>query len=155
MMGWANVSRSDLSGHSRQAFSTELARRGMHVDAGKTRQPLEIFDAQNGRWEPAVRSSRGNSYSFVTKASFPMGERRLFGLAWYRSDVEDPWLLIIPLALWHTPWGRLGTVLKSRDYEGRESPPEWGIDSQRQLLSPFRLEDVVSDQGLFVFPTKP
>lgn len=153
MEWWERLSATELNEHSRALFSNELTRRGLRVYAG-SKGPLEVHDTGRRRWELAVRSSRNNSYSYVGKRSFPMADQRLVGLAQYQPGT-DPWLLVIPLRLWDAPWGQLGDVLKQRDYEGKASEPEWGIDSRRQLLSLFRLEEVVSDGGVFVFPTGP
>lgn len=139
-----------MNQYSRDLFATELTRCGMQVRMA-ARQPLELYDAARHRWELVVRSSRNHTYAFVTKRTFPMADHRLFGLAWYRTSDDDPWLLIVPLPLWTSAPGPLSLVLKDRDYAGLASEPEWGIDSRRELLEGFRLERVASG-GQFQFP---
>lgn len=154
MEWWERLSGAELNERSREQFGHELERRGMRVYA-RSRQPLEVYDTSRRHWELVVRSSRRNSYCYVEKRSFPLGDQRLVGLAQYQAGAADPLLLLIPLRLWDAPWGRLHEVLKQRNYEGKASEPEWGIDSQRHLLTPFRLEEVVSASGTFVFPVGP
>lgn len=152
---WDKLSKHQLSEESRQFFYSELTRRGMRVYPVR-QQPLEIHDAARRRWELVVRSSRNRSYSFVTKGSFPMADHRLFGLADYPDTDGAPQLFIIPLPLWRTLPGQLGRVLKSRDYTEAASAPEWGIDTRRELLMGYQLEQVVAETGgLFRFPTYP
>ncbi len=89
-----------------------------------------------------VRSLRKLAYAFVAKTSFPLDRDRLLALALFLSGTSPDWYLI-PASAWESP----SALLVSRDYPGRSSEPEWGLNLSRRnlrLLEPFRA-DAIAD----------
>lgn len=60
------------------------------------------------------------------------------------SADEVPALYLVPSISWLKP----NALFVSRDYEGKKSEPEWGLNLSRRnlyLLDPFAFENVVKD----------
>jgi hypothetical protein len=58
------------------------------------------------------------------------------------TDNQLPALYLVPSKVWYAP----NALFADRKYEGKKSPPEWGLNlSQRNLsmLNPYTFEDVV------------
>src|SRR5690606_31581379 len=90
--------------------------------------------------EVFVRSLRQeNSYTFLEKAKFTLGERRYvaFGLL---LEGKPPSLYLIPSTRWKTPDK---VVFLDKNYEGYKSAPEWGLvvsPKNMELLAPYHFE---------------
>ncbi|MEW4531330.1 DUF4365 domain-containing protein [Maioricimonas sp. JC845] len=80
-------------------------------------------------YEVQVKSSRGGKYIFFPKEHFPLSEQRLAVVIFLNED-EPPDIYLIPATTWKT----LPEPFVSRDYEGKQSKPEWGINvSQKNM----------------------
>ena len=87
-----------------------------------------------------VKSITLGGYVFLLKDKFPLADNQLLALAVMREG-EPPELFVIPATVWETP----NHLFVSRDYEGKESDPEWGITTSPKnikALSPFRFDRV-------------
>ena len=91
--------------------------------------------------EVQVKSFRTLNYRFVTKNKLQPSPHRYLVLAYFNSGWA-PELYLIPTTVWLTP----NALFVSRDYEGKKSPPEWGISLSQtnlELLSPFEISTAV------------
>ena len=78
-------------------------------------------------YEVQVKSVRGYKYVFIQKARFAIAPHRLVALVLFHLD-EEPAHYLIPMTAWRTP----DALLVSRDYEGKKSAPEWGLNISRR-----------------------
>jgi hypothetical protein len=94
-----------------------------------------------GFYEVQVKSSRGLNYVFMQKDKFPLRPDRLAAVVILVED-KEPDLYLIPASAWESP----NALLVSRDYEGKQSKPEWGLNlsvKNLQLLANFRFDRTV------------
>jgi hypothetical protein len=88
-----------------------------------------------------VKSSRNLNYIFFPKDKFDLRDNLLAAVVLF-IDGEAPQLYLIPSTAWSEP----NALLVSRDYEGKKSKPEWGLNlSQKNLplLAKFSLDIAV------------
>ena len=78
---------------------------------------LEYFDIQ-------VKSVRNNNYVFMKKEVFSPRKNLFLALILF-EDNKDPTLLLIPSLDWQN---KTYSFLVERNYEGKKSKPEWGIN---------------------------
>lgn len=115
-------------------YSSEVDDRGIDFvirkDAGR------YYDVQ-------VKSARGLNYIFFHKDRFSLRDNMLAAVVRFETG-EPPKLYVIP----STAWRRPDRLLVSRDYEGKKSKPEWGIDLSKRnlpLLDRFSFDRVVHE----------
>lgn len=116
-----------------EIYSAEVDDRGIDFVVRKERGPF---------YEVQAKSSRNLNYIFLHKDKFPLREPLMAAVVLF-SDRRAPQLYLIP----STEWARPSALLVSRDYEGKQSKPEWGINlSQKNLplLAEFSFQSVVS-----------
>lgn len=92
--------------------------------------------------EVQAKSARDLNYVFIRKAVFPLSDTRYLALVLFPPS-GDPDLFLIPARAWATP----NALFVSRDYVGKRSDPEWGLNLSRKnllLLEPFRLRTVAA-----------
>ncbi len=92
-----------------------------------------------------VRSVRNLNYIFFPKDKFAL-HTNLFMAVVLFFDGESPQFYLIPSVAWLKP----NKLLASRDYPGRKSKAEWGLNlSQKNLplLLPFAFDKVVQELG--------
>ena len=109
-----------------QVYSTEVDDRGVDFIC---RYEGGIF------YEIQVKSLRGRGYVFVQKDKFRLRRELLMAFV-LLNEGKEPELLLIPSLAWQSP----NALLVSRDYEGKKSKPEWGVNVSRrnyELLSQF------------------
>ena len=95
-----------------------------------------------GFLEIQVKAVRGNNYVFMQKDKFPLRSDRLAAVVTL-IDGQPPSLFLIPSLAWMMP----DALLVSRDYEGKKSKPEWGINlshRNRPLLDKFNFDVTVT-----------
>ncbi len=93
--------------------------------------------------EVQVKGRRQLNYFYITKDKFPMAEGRILflGLFLDPSRQEGDYYLI-PVSAWNSP----NALFKDRTYEGKASPPEWGMSFSPKtmpLLEPYRFASSV------------
>jgi hypothetical protein len=94
-----------------------------------------------GFYEVQVKSIRGLNYVFMQKDKFPLRPDRLAAVVILVED-QSPDLYLIPAPAWESP----NALLVSRDYEGKQSKPEWGLNlctKNLPLLANFRFDGMV------------
>jgi hypothetical protein len=101
-------------------FSAEVDEHG--IDFVVRKHPGPTYDIQ-------VKSARDFNYVFIHKHKFQPRTELLAALVLYRQ-MEPPSLYLIPSIAWLSP----GKLLVSRDYEGKKSLPEWGVNLSRENM---------------------
>ena len=125
--------KMELTMHGFQVYETEVDDRGIDFIARYKRGPyLQV----------QVKSIRSHGYVFMEKTKFELHEHTYLALG-LLCESEPPSLFLVPSAAWQSPGG----VFVERNYEGRKSKPEWGLNlSKKHLasLEPFRFESVAA-----------
>lgn len=87
-----------------------------------------------------VKSARGFNYIFFQKAKFNL-RPNLFAAIVILQPLHSPELYLIPSEAWQSPNG----LLVNRDYEGKKSKPEWGLQLNQKnlpLMAPYKFDAV-------------
>jgi hypothetical protein len=115
-----------------QVYGTEVDDRGIDF----------VIRHQNGPFiEVQVKSLRSKGYVFMRKDKFHPREDLYLALA-LLFDGHLPELYLIP----SMAWNGTNKVFVSRDYVGKQSPPEWGLSFTKETLQVperYRFEAVV------------
>jgi hypothetical protein len=96
-------------------------------------------------YEIQVKSVRGFNYVFIPKEKFAIASHRLLALVILHQD-QPPELYLIPMTVWSTST----KLFASRDYEGKKSKPEWGLNlssANQAELNEFRFERTLQMLG--------
>lgn len=116
-----------------QVYETEVDDRGIDF----------IARFENGPFlEIQVKSTRALNYIFAQKNKFLLKENLFMAVVLF-NEGNLPELFLISSLAWQNP----NQLIVSRDYEGKKSKPEWGLNlSQRNLdaLEKFRFDEVVN-----------
>ena len=118
--------------HGFDVYSAEVDDKGIDFVIRKGEQ--QYYDVQ-------VKSVRDLTYIFFPKEKFTLRKNLLAAIVLF-TDGESPALYLVPSKVWLNP----NALFVSRDYEGKKSKPEWGVNlSQRNLslLNPFVFEETV------------
>ena len=90
----------------------------------------------------AVR--QGTDYVFVRKKYFDNQDAYMYMVLMLLTDGYEPDIYLIPSSAWKKPEDK---VFVDRDYDGRKSQPEYGINlspKNRYRLEPYRLETMLN-----------
>ena len=93
-------------------------------------------------YEVQVKSLRESGYIFHQKSLFELKPNLISAVVIFRNS-EPPHLFLIPALEWLKP----NALLRDRDYEGKQSDPEWGINVSKKnwpLLEQYAFERMVS-----------
>jgi len=101
-------------------FSAEVDEHG--IDFVVRKHPGPHYDVQ-------VKSARRYNYIFFQKDKFRLNDRLLAAIVLFRQ-LQPPSLYLIPSNEWLAP----NKLLATRDYEGKKSPPEWGINLSQENM---------------------
>ncbi|HDL01795.1 MAG TPA: DUF4365 domain-containing protein [candidate division Zixibacteria bacterium] len=103
-----------------QVYSTEVDDRGIDFVCRHQEGPfLEI----------QVKSVRDAKYVFMIKDKFKLSKHLWLALVFLKNGTE-PKLYLIPSEVWNAP----NKIFVSRDYEGKKSNPEWGLNLSHKNL---------------------
>lgn len=117
-------------------YSAEVDDRG--IDFVVRQEPDRYWDVQ-------VKSACKLNYVFMRKEVFPLRPNLLLALTLF-EDGRDPDQYLIPATRWTQP----GELFVERDYEGKISKPEFGLNLSRKRLhelDPFRFANAAA--GIF------
>lgn len=92
-------------------------------------------------YDVQVKSARGTNYIFIQKDKFNLRTNLLAAVVLFEEG-KPPKIFLIPSLEWSNP----NSLLVSRDYEGKKSKPEWGLNISKKnldLLSRFEFENVI------------
>lgn len=108
-----------------QVYSSEVDDRG--IDFVVRHQDGPFFEVQ-------VKSTRGCNYIFVPKDKSRLDDSRLVAVALF-GDSHQPELFLIAMTVWRDPDG----FFVDRNYEGKRSKPEWGINLSKSNMHRLRV----------------
>ncbi len=113
-------------------YTSEVDDRGIDFVVRKSEH--RYYDVQ-------VKSIRGMNYVFFPKDKFSARDNLLAAVVLF-FEGDPPQLYLIPATAWRQP----NALLVSRDYEGKKSKPEWGLNLSRKnspLLAQFAFDEMV------------
>ena len=113
-------------------YSSEVDDRG--IDFVVRKEPSTYYDIQ-------VKSVRGTGYVFFPKNKFILRKNLIAAIVIFVEN-EPPGIYLIPSETWQKP----DALLKSYDYVGKKSPPEWGLNLCKRnlpLLSKFAFNNII------------
>jgi hypothetical protein len=113
-------------------YSAEVDDKG--IDFVVRKDETAYYDVQ-------VKSARGANYIFIQKDKFNLRKNLLASVVLFEES-KTPKIYLIPSSEWSNP----NSLLVSRDYEGKKSKPEWGLNISKKnldLLSKFEFENVI------------
>ncbi len=106
--------KMEMTMHGFQVYSTEVDDRGIDFVARYENGPFLSIQ---------VKSIREKGYVFMQKEKFDLSPELFLALAILNEGVE-PRLFLIP----SEAWGKPNELLVDRNYEGKKSKPEWGLN---------------------------
>jgi len=118
--------KMELTMYGFQVYGTEVDDQGIDFVTRYERGPF---------LQVQVKSVRSLGYVYMTKDNFELSEQVYLALALLVEGVE-PDLFLVPSTVWRNE----NALFVGRDYEGRKSDPEWGLNlSQKNLplLEPY------------------
>ena len=113
-------------------YSAEIDDKG--IDFVVRKDPDRYYDVQ-------VKSARAFNYIFFPKHKFALRKNLLAAVVLF-SPARPPQAYLIPSLAWQAP----STLLRDREYFGKQSKPEWGLNLSAKnlaLLSAFSFESVI------------
>lgn len=122
----------ELTMHGFQVYGTEVDDRGIDFVARHENGPF---------CEVQVKSVRGMTYVFAHKSKFHPRNNLYMALVLF-AESAAPELYLIPSTAWLSP----NELLVDRDYEGRQSQPEYGVNLSKKnmgALEQYRFETAV------------
>ena len=123
----------------------ELTMHGLDIYTSEVDDKGIDFVAKNtvGKyWDVQVKSKYKTMYCYFAKSVFDIQRDNLLAALVHFVDNEAPTLYLIPAVTWKTP----NDLFVSRDYPGKKSTPEWGLQLSKKnmpLLAPYAFELIV------------
>jgi hypothetical protein len=142
---WGSLKPLQLGKYAEYFVKMEFALYGLDIYTSEVDDKGIDFVARNSAnkyWDIQVKSAYKSKYIFFPKSTFDVERSNLLVAVIPFVDSEAPALYLIPARAWKTP----NSLLVSRDYEGKKSAPEWGLQLSKRnlpLLSPYAFERVV------------
>jgi hypothetical protein len=124
--------KMEFIGAGIDVFTTEVDDKGID---------FVIKNNENQYCDIQVKSSRNLSYIFFQKSKFQLRPKLFAAIAIFIDD-KLPDIYLIPSETWQNP----SDIFKSRDYEGKASESEWGLnlsEKNYKELEPYRFENMV------------
>jgi len=103
-----------------QVYSTEVDDRGIDFVVRYEKGPFLSIQ---------VKSIREKGYVFMRKEKFDLSTDLYLALA-ILDEGSEPRLFLIPSEAWKEP----NTLLVDRDYIGKKSKPEWGVNLSKKNM---------------------
>lgn len=123
---WNQMNKREVAIRGLEEITERFRRDGFSVtedrERGRTRLRVQQGDGRSYEVRVATMRPPGGNYAFFTKTSFRPSDDLLAALV-LLEDGYDPFAYLIPSTAWRQPT----PLLCDRDYEGKASAPEWGI----------------------------
>jgi hypothetical protein len=100
-----------------------------------------VIRKQDQYFDVQVKSSRNYNYIFMRKDKFILRRNLLLVVGIFLQN-ELPQLYLVPSEVWKEP----NQFFTSKDYEGKQSQPEWGLNLSKKnmpLLLPYSFDEMV------------
>ena len=142
---WSGLNRMQLGQYAEYFVKMEFTLHGLSVFTAEVDDrgiDFVIRTPSGEHYDVQVKSSCRGNYVFMQKDKFPLGERLLLALVLF-TDGEPPELFLIPSTAWLKP----NELFKDREYEGKKSKPEWGLElakKHRPLLEQYAFAEGVA-----------
>jgi hypothetical protein len=144
-MNWSTLNSLQLGKYGEYLAMMEFMKHGFDVYSSEVDDKgidLVIRSAAPKYFDIQVKSVRKLSYIFLFKSKFQIRDNLLAAIILFNEGNENPEFYLVPSAAWKIP----NALLVDRDYEGKKSAPEYGLNlSQRNLplLEPYRFHKTV------------
>jgi hypothetical protein len=141
---WSSLSKPQLGRYAEYLVKMELTLHGLDVYTTEVDDKGIDFVVRKDRnhyYDIQVKSSRNLTYIFYPKGKFEPYENLYTAVVLF-TDGKPPELFLIPSTVWLKP----NALFVDRDYEGRKSPPEHGLNLSLKnlpLLEPRGFEKMV------------
>ncbi len=143
---WNHLSRLQLGRYAEYFVKMEFTLAGFDVYASEVDDKgidFIIRKGENSYYDVQVKSVRRLNYIFFPKGKFNLRKNLLAAIVLFSEGVP-PKIFLIPSTVWVKP----NDLFVSRDYEGKKSKPEWGLNLSKKnlhLLTQFELDKVVEE----------
>ena len=147
--GWSTLNKQQVGRYAEYFVKMELTMLGFQVYTTEVDDRGVDFVARYHRGafiEVQVKSLRRYESVFVEKAKFRIAPESYLALALMFREGVEPELYLIPSTVWSSP----KRPFVSRDYVGKKSKPEWGINlsgKNLKALAPFEFATIASRIG--------
>ena len=141
---WASLNHLQLGRYAEYFAMMEFTMYGFDVYRTEVDDRGIDFIIRKGvdqYYDVQVKSVRNFNYTFFPKHLFTPRKSLLAAVIIFIQD-QRPQLYLIPSVAWKNP----DALLVSRDYEGKKSKPEWGLNlskKNRYLLDEYTFDQVV------------
>ena len=129
---WSHLTKLQLGRYAEYYAKMEFTRYGFAVFGAEVDDRGIDFIIRKSRkkyYEIQVKSKRGLEYIYFPKDKFLLSPD-LYAVIVLFYEGKGPRLYLIPSEAWRRP----NSIFKSRDYVGKKSAPEWGLElSQKNL----------------------
>ena len=128
---WNRLSRLQISRYAEYFVKMEFTLFGFEVYTAEVddRGVDFVIRKDDRYYDVQVKSARGLNCIFFPKDKFNPRDNLLVAIVLF-FDGEPPQLYLIPSKEWLKP----NALLVSRDYEGKKSKPEWGLNLSKKNL---------------------
>jgi hypothetical protein len=141
---WARLNHLQVGRYAEYFVKMECVLYGFDVYSAEVDDRGIDFVIRKGHhryYDVQVKCSRNFNYIFFRKDKFELRDNLLAAVVLFVTH-QAPELFLIPATAWHTP----NSCFVSRDYEGKQSKPEWGLSVTRQsypLLAEYTFERII------------
>ena len=141
---WARLNHLQIGRYAEYFAKMEFTLYGFDVYTPEVDNRGIDFVARRGEerfYEVQAKSIRGLNYIFFPKEHFQLRDGLLAAVVIFLEG-QAPDLFLIHSTVWRTA----NALFVSRDYEGKKSKPEWGLNLSRRnlpLLRPFAFDRVI------------
>lgn len=129
---WSRLNHLQLARYAEYYAKMEFTLFGFDVYTAEVDDRGIDFVIRRGEdcyYDVQVKSARGFSYIFFPKDKFHPRRGLLAAVALFETGAP-PRLYLIPSTVWLEP----NSLFCSRDYEGKKSRPEWGLNISRRNM---------------------
>ena len=141
---WDNLNRLQIGKYAEYYVKMEFTSYGFDVYTSEVDDKGIDFVIRNQKskyYEIQVKSLRGSGYIFMQKSKFELSNSLYASIVIFNNG-ERPNVYLIP----STKWKKETPLLRSREYKGKKSEPEWGLNvSKKNLyeLDKYTFENIV------------
>lgn len=141
---WKHLNGMQLGKYAEYLVKMEFLKHGIDVFTAEVDDKgidMVIRIDKNTFHDIQVKSSRKFNYIFMAKSKFELRENLYAAIVLFNDKSPD--FFLIPSTEWKIP----NALLRDRDYEGKKSAPEYGINLSKKnltILETYRFETIIS-----------